>query len=197
MGELLNLDYLTVLEEQYVEFKAGVVRHNWTDQNLNDERNLWHQLQQHEGYRLLVPEVFKTFKRELRLGKATIDPVEIIERLDNNLDELFNLENNVGKAGKYYMQDFIDNVKAIGGYMSGSLVLKHILQEEWPTTDIDIYVNETMLKGMLTVNHPNRIYPDNHPALQKVREAQYAISLGLTSEYFGLIENTPCASKRG
>lgn len=49
-------------------------------------------------------------------------------------------------------RQFLDNVKAMGGAISGSLVLKTVLEEAWETSDIDIYVSEENLHNFICKN---------------------------------------------
>lgn len=213
LRELLNLDHLTVMRDEYAKFRATVKRHEWSDKNLADEEALARELASYEAYQILQPQEFKIFKQELKFfgvyqlfdsklkkelagGTSTIDPAAIMERIHDDIDYMFC---QAAEDESYKMSNFIDRMIAIGGYMSGSLVLKHILNETWPTTDIDIYVNESMLKGMFMINHKCDVYPDNHSILKKfatvadaqgvantAQEAEYAISLGLMlAKYFG------------
>ncbi len=217
LQQLLGIDFLETLADEYRAFKESIKPHGWTDQNIDEETALAAKLHQHHGYTLLGPPVFKILKqdlkffglwelfesplkKQLRTGTATIDPTEIIVRLHEDLALLLKNQTRLLHASSK-AEEFVDDMRSIGGYMSGSFVLKHILNEQWPTSDIDIYANESMLKGMMMTNHRYPVGADNHLILHKfftlenarqadcksvkgttdisnVLEAEYAIAMG-------------------
>jgi hypothetical protein len=49
---------------------------------------------------------------------------------------------------------FIHSLRRINAYISGSFILETILDEEWENTDIDIYVNESILMNFCYTDMP-------------------------------------------
>jgi hypothetical protein len=234
LHELLGLDFISEIKADHDALMATIESHHWTDQNLIDIQFMAHRLLSYDGYNLLIVENFKALKHELKFFgvyrllepkskqqlKSGFDAREVIDRLVETLPTLFT---NIEPAKKFAPhrnaeqigEEFLHTVKSVGGYMSGSFVLKHLLNEEWDCHDIDIYVNETNLKGMiinnqLCVNGRNNVLSDKGSILKdfftigdarsmdvnsydknsREREIKYAVALSLliTKVFRGTVE---------
>lgn len=175
LHELLGLDFISEIKADHDALMATIESHHWTDQNLIDIQFMAHRLLSYDGYNLLILENFKALKHELKFFgvyrllepkskqqlKSGFDAREVIDRLVESLPTLFtNIQPSKPFNGRglsplkpdQLMKEFLHTIKAVGGYMSGSFVLKHVLDENWECNDIDIYVNETSLKGMIINN---------------------------------------------
>jgi hypothetical protein len=175
MSELLDLNFISTLKDDYEALMATIMIEKWTDANLIELQFMASRLLDYKGYNLLIPENFKALKQELKFFgvyrlleppskrelKAGFDVQEVICLITEALPPLFtNIQPSNPFNGRgltplkpeQLMKEFVHTIKAVGGYMSGSFVLKHVLDENWECNDVDIYINETNLKGMIINN---------------------------------------------
>lgn len=133
------------------------------------------EIESHRVYNFLRKNNYKEFLRELdfygisslfgsKLHRDGIDHEKMMADIKKNLESKFSAD-YLMHAPSSRAEDFLNVVASIGGIISGSFVLESILDEDWGavnkigavneigdnrSSDIDIYVNEHMLKGMLT-----------------------------------------------
>lgn len=74
---------------------------------------------------------------------------EVVKRIKHTMKNMFSdkciTASHITKPAFH----FINSMRQIGALMSGSFVLKHILDEKWTSTDIDLYVHEDLLFSQL------------------------------------------------
>jgi hypothetical protein len=123
-------------------------------------------LEKSPQYNFIRKSNYKNFLQELDfygvaslfhsdLIKNGIDQDIMIKRFKKNLAKRF--------GSISYSRIFIQSILSLGGVFSGSLLLQAITGEDWKSyfpRDLDIYVNEYTLKGMLEQNkkHPHKRY---------------------------------------
>lgn len=119
-------------------------------------------------YNFLRQATYENFLQELTyygldslfrspLAETGIDQEEMIKTFEKNLEPYFGQPNpfyvNIpDSSATSRVKTFIHTVMALGGIFSGSALLQAILGEDWgehKPTDLDVYVNEAMLQGML------------------------------------------------
>ena len=72
---------------------------------------------------------------------SEIEPDKFIHRIKRNICRYFNIDNVKCK-------EFLWRMKSLGGYISGSFILKSIYKHDWENNDIDIYFNVHQMIGM-------------------------------------------------
>ena len=101
---------------------------------------------------------------ESKLGQEGIDSKEIITTFKKNLEPYFPRKRYDGCGGLHYNESsdqvnvLFHRILALGGMFSGSFLLDATMREDWgenKPSDLDIYVNEAMLEGMMTKIHIN------------------------------------------
>ena len=109
------------------------------------------------------------------LAEKGVDPEDIIRAFEKNLEPHFNKPHRSLRvmlppaSGEFQVKVFITQILALGGIFSGSSILQAALGEDWDEykpNDLDVYVNESMLRGMLPLsNHGFKKYqPLEHQA---------------------------------
>jgi hypothetical protein len=83
-----------------------------------------------------------------------INPAELKDRFEKDFGADAYLQ---GDSTGAKFRNFLDVLRGMGGVISGSSVLKSVLQEAWESTDVDIYVTEDSLKAYV-LGHHGRCY---------------------------------------
>lgn len=126
----------------------------------------------HPSYRWMQYKEFKTLMKEfsfygvysLFISNYEIDPCNLKRKVKYTLKELFQITQNAAiiqyhpgmillpsidspgsKYSKTKYYTFIDKIKRMDAVISGSTILKSVLEMEWPTKDLDIYLTESNL----------------------------------------------------
>lgn len=100
-----------------------------------------------ENFKMMF-KALKFFGIEELFYSKQIDfvPEDIIKRINDNL---LQTTYKVYSGGYLYVDKFSDAMKNLGLLMSGSFLLKNVLNEYWESNDIDFYVNEGALLNRL------------------------------------------------
>lgn len=128
LPELLQKDFDSFLNSQYEESNSIFIRKNY--------KNFIQELNYFGLYSLF-------FQNEM-----SFDLDIIYKTLQQKINIPDRVEENSIYVHKCYAYSLISKLKSVGGYFSGSFLLKTILNEKWENSDIDLFVNKHMLFGV-------------------------------------------------
>lgn len=140
----------------------------------------YYSIKEHQTYSWLERSNYEKLREEFKFygidelpslnpgsGCESLNPAELLERFEEeffyemsgmqvdmkNYHGMFYANTTLQEPKETQMcRQFLYNIKGMNGVISGSLVLKSILQEPWNSSDIDVYVTEENLHNFICKN---------------------------------------------
>lgn len=179
------LQLIERIKPLYPKPKVDPVRGYLTFTEIKQEH--LYEIRNHPSYKWMQYEEFKALMEEfsfygvdsLFIPNYEIDPTNLKHKVKSTLKELFRIGEitldetirsppgmvvlpNTYTGGlkytktKYYT--FMDKIKRMNAIISGSTILKSVLEIDWPTKDLDIYLTESDLFEFIRKHFFNELY---------------------------------------